>query len=229
MNIDLVTLFPAMAEGYLNESMMKRAVQLGAVRFSCVNPRDFTEDAHRTADDRPYGGGPGMVMLCDPLFKAVEHIRQPGSRVILATPQGQVFNQAAARRLASEEHLIFVAGHYEGVDERVREHLIDEEFSIGDYVLTNGALASMVMIDAIVRLQEGVLGGEGGAEDESFSQDLLEYPQYTRPSEYRGWSVPDILLSGNHGAIEKWRREQSVKRTQIRRPDLLEPSDRDMA
>jgi tRNA (guanine37-N1)-methyltransferase len=195
------------------------------VEFGAVNLRDFTHDSHRTTDDRPFGGGPGMVMKPEPIFEAVESVRSPGARVILTTPQGRKFDHACAKELAGAEHLIFVCGHYEGVDERVRTNLVTDEISIGDYVLTNGVVAAAVIIDAAVRLMPGVVGGEGAVEDDSFSNGLLEYPQYTRPAEYRGMGVPDILVSGNHGAIEKWRRAQSEERTRQKRPDLLDRSE----
>lgn len=219
--IDVVTLFPGMLQGYLGESMLRRAVEQGIFECRCVDPRDFTTDVHRTADDRPYGGGPGMVMKPEPLFAAVESVKKAHSRVILLSPQGCVYKQATARRLSRETHLIFVCGHYEGVDERVREALIDEELSIGDYILTNGALAAAVVIDSVVRLLDGVLGAEDGTEEESFSRDLLEYPQYTRPPEFRGMKVPEILSSGHHGQIRRWREKMALERTQERRPDLL--------
>lgn len=223
LKIDVVTLFPQMLDGFLGESMMKRAAEAGLVQFRTVNPRDFTTDKHNTTDDRPFGGGPGMVMKPEPLFAAIESIQTPESHVILLTPGGKTFQQADARRLADQHsHLIFVCGHYEGVDERVRKTLIDEEISIGDYVLTNGVLAASVVIDAVVRLRPGVLGGgEMATEDESFSSGLLEYPQYTRPPEFRGMKVPEILFSGNHAKIEEWRRRKSLERTAERRPDLL--------
>ena len=220
MQIDVITIFPAMLDGFLGASMMKRAAQLGAVQFRTINLRDFTSDRHHTTDDRPFGGGPGMVMKPEPLFQAVESVQTPASRVILMTPSGQPFRQARAEALAREQHLVFICGHYEGVDERVREGLVHEEISIGDYVLTNGVLPAAVVIDAVVRLIPGVLGGEGAAEQESFSQGLLEYPQYTRPAEFRGQAVPAILLSGDHAAIARWRLEQSRRRTAERRPDL---------
>ena len=200
---------------------MKRASKAGYVTFRGLNLRDFTDDKHRTTDDRPFGGGPGMVMKPEPVFRAVESVRSEKSRVILMCPQGKPFTQKRAQELSSEEHLIFVCGHYEGLDERIREALIDEEISIGDYVLTNGVLPAAVVIDAVVRLIPGVLGGEGATEQESFSESLLEYPQYTRPPEFRGMKVPEELLSGDHAAIAKWRRQQSEKRTAERRPDLL--------
>ncbi len=206
--------------------MMKRAASQGVVEFRVINPRDFTTDPHRTVDDRPYGGGPGMVMMCDPLFQAVESIRQENSKVILMTPQGCVHRQSLAQELVSEEHLIFICGHYEGIDERVIEMLVDVEISIGDYILTNGVLGAAVVIDSIVRLIPGVLGGGNEAtESESFSDGLLEFPQYTRPFEYRGMKVPEILCSGDHAKIAKWRLEQSLKRTQERRPDLLKTNE----
>ena len=200
---------------------MKRASKAGHVTFRGLNLRDFTDDKHRTTDDRPFGGGPGMVMKPEPVFRAVESVRSEKSRVILMCPQGKPFTQQRAQELSNEEHLIFVCGHYEGLDERIREALIDEEISIGDYVLTNGVLPAAVVIDAVVRLIPGVLGGEGATEQESFSESLLEYPQYTRPPEFRGMKVPEELLSGDHAAIAKWRRRQSEKRTAERRPDLL--------
>lgn len=223
LKIDVITIFPQMLNGFLQESMMKRASDAGLVEFNAINLRDFTTDKHNTTDDRPFGGGPGMVMKPEPMFAAVESVRTPASRVVLMTPQGQTFKQADALRLAEEcNHLIFICGHYEGVDERVREALVDEEISIGDYVLTNGVLSATVVIDAVARLRPGVLGGGAvAAEDESFSSGLLEYPQYTRPPEFRGMKVPEILFTGDHGKIADWRHEQAVKRTQERRSDLL--------
>lgn len=220
--IDVVTIFPQMLKGFLEESMLKRASNKGIVRFNLVDLRQFTTDVHRTTDDRPYGGGPGMVMKPEPIFEAVESVAGPKARVILMTPQGRRFDQAYARELAQEKHLVFVCGHYEGVDERVCEKLVTDEISIGDYVLTNGVVAAAVVIDSVVRLLPGALGAVDGAVDESFSEGLLEYPQYTRPPEYRGMKVPDILSSGNHPEIAKWRREQALDRTKKRRPDLIE-------
>jgi tRNA (guanine37-N1)-methyltransferase len=222
MRVDIITIFPGMLDGFLRESMLKRATKLGKVTFNTVNLRDFACDKHRTTDDRPYGGGPGMVMKPEPLFKAVESVKTDGCRVVLMTPQGTPFRQSVALELAEVEHLVFVCGHYEGVDERVRQELVTDEISIGDYILTNGVLSSAVVVDAVVRLIPGVLGGEGATEDETFSNGLLEYPQYTRPPLFRGMAVPEILLSGNHQAVEKWRHEQSEARTRQRRPDLLE-------
>lgn len=226
LKIDVLTIFPGMLEGFLGESMLKRAARSGAVEFRIVNLRDFTTDAHRTTDDRPYGGGPGMVMKPEPIFAAVESLQPGGARVILMTPQGRKFDQALARELAGGSHLIFICGHYEGVDERVRQALATDEISIGDYVLTNGAVAAAVVIDAVVRLRPGVLGGEGATEEESFSAGGLEYPQYTRPPEFRGLKVPEVLVSGDHGEIRRWRQEQSRQRTRERRPDLLRPDGR---
>ena len=202
--------------------MMKRASNKGIARFNMVDLRSCTDDVHRTTDDRPYGGGPGMVMKPEPIFKAVESVADDKARVILMTPQGRRFDQAYARELSQEKHLVFVCGHYEGVDERVCEKLVTDEISIGDYVLTNGVVAAAVVIDSVVRLLPGVLGAEDGAVEESFSEGLLEFPQYTRPSDFRGMRVPDILSSGNHAEIAKWRYDQALNRTRERRPDLME-------
>ncbi len=209
-----------MLDGFLKESMLKRASASGKVVFNTIDLRGFTTDVHHTTDDRPYGGGPGMVMKPEPIFAAVESVRTEGARVILMTPQGRVFRQCEAMALAQESHLIFVCGHYEGVDERVRQGLVTDELSIGDYVLTNGVLPAAVVADAVVRLLPGVLGGEGATEEESFANGLLEYPHYTRPPAFRGMTVPDVLLSGNHQAVAAWRAEQSRQRTRERRPDL---------
>lgn len=224
LKIDVITIFPQMLNGFLQESMMKRATAAGLVEFRAINLRNFTTDNHNTTDDRPFGGGPGMVMKPEPIFAAVESIRTPESRVILMTPQGKTFEQVDAQRLCHDHsHLVFICGHYEGVDERVRDALVDEEISIGDYVLTNGVLSATVVIDAVARLRPGVLGGgDEATEDESFSSGLLEYPQYTRPSEFRGMKVPEILFSGDHGKIAEWRQEQAIKRTMERRRDLLD-------
>jgi len=222
LQIDVITIFPGMLDGFLGESILKRAAEAGLVEARTINLRDFTEDPHRTTDDRPYGGGPGMVMKPEPIFKAVESVRRPDSRVILLCPQGRRFDQAAARRLTEVSHLIFLCGHYEGIDERVREALVDEEISIGDYVLTNGVLPAAVVIDTVVRLLPGALGGgEEATAEESFGLQGLEYPQYTRPAEFRGMPVPEILSSGDHGKIAQWRAEQARQRTSERRPDLL--------
>ena len=221
MRIDIITIFPQMLDGFLGESMMKRAVANKHVEFNRIDLRDFTTDRHRTTDDRPFGGGPGMIMKPEPLFKAIASCKTEQSRVILMSPQGRPFTQAIAQELTGHTHIILVCGHYEGVDERVREALVDEEISIGDYILTNGVLAAAVICDAVVRLIPGVLGGEGAAEQESFSTGLLEFPQYTRPADYQGLKVPDVLVSGNHEQIAAWRKDQSVARTKARRPDLL--------
>jgi tRNA (guanine37-N1)-methyltransferase len=221
LEIDVITIFPGMLKGFLEESMLGRAAASRLVAFRTIDLREFTEDVHRSTDDRPYGGGPGMVMKPEPLFKAVESVKRPESRVVLMTPQGVPFNQGRAEVLSGDRHLIFICGHYEGVDERVRECLVTDEISIGDYVLTNGALAAAVVIDAVVRLVPGVLGGEGATEEESFSRGLLEYPQYTRPAEFRGMRVPEVLTSGHHAEVARWRQEQAVHRTRLRRPDLI--------
>ncbi len=227
MRIDIITIFPAMFRGPLTESIIKRAQDRGQVEINLIDLRDFTTDKHRTVDDRPYGGGAGMVMKPEPLFQAVESCRRDDSKVILLCPQGDQFVQAKARTLATESHLIMVCGHYEGIDERVRLDLVDEEISIGDYVLTNGNLGAMVVTDAVVRLLPGVLGCEDSVVEESFSDGLLEYPQYTRPEVFRGRPVPDVLLSGNHQAIADWRRAQALERTRRRRPDLLENTEQE--
>lgn len=209
-----------MGEGLLGESMLRIAREKGAADIRLRNLRDWATGKHRVTDEPPYGGGAGMVLKVEPIALALEELRQPASRVILLAAQGRRFDQATARRLAGEKHLIMISGHYEGIDQRVAEHLVDEEISLGDYILTNGTLAALVVTDAVVRLLPGVLGDEQSAADESFSHGLLEYPHYTRPAEFRGWKVPDILLSGNHAAIEAWRREQARERTRERRPDL---------
>ena len=221
MKIDVLTLFPAMFAGPLDESIIKRARESGRLDLRLHNLRDYAHDRHRTVDDRPFGGGPGMLLKPEPIFEAVESLARENTRVILLSPSGRTFNQAIARELAGFEHLLFVSGHYEGFDERVREQLADDELSIGDYVLTNGALPVMVIVDAVTRLLPGVLGDDTSTHEESFNHGLLEYPQYTRPAEYRGMKVPEVLLSGNHAEIARWRAEQARLRTQERRPDLL--------
>ena len=223
MKIDVLTLFPAMFAGPLDESIIMRARKAGLLELQIHQLRDWTHDRHKTVDDRPFGGGPGMLLKPEPLFEAVESLKRPGTKVILLSPGGRKFDQGIARELAAETDLLLVTGHYEGFDERVRTLLADDELSIGDYVLTNGALPAMVVIDAVTRLLPGVLGDDASSSDESFSAGLLEYPQYTRPAEFRGAKVPEVLLSGNHAEIEKWRREQAKARTQARRPDLLKP------
>lgn len=223
MQIDIVTLFPALCKGVLSESVIGRAWKEGIVKINLVDLRDYTHDVRKTVDDKPYGGGAGMVLRPEPFFECLQDIRTPEAKIVLMCPQGTRFTQAIARRYASTvEHLILVCGHYEGVDERVRQCLMDEELSIGDYVLTNGAIAASVVTDAVVRLLPGALGNDESSADESFSNEpLLEYPQFTRPEDYKGMRVPEILLSGNHQEIDAWRLEQRVLRTVSRRPDLL--------
>ena len=233
MRIEIITLFPEICRAPLNESIMKRAQENGALDLQIHNLRDWTNDKHHVVDDAPFGGGQGMVMKAEPIFKAVEELKQktPNTeqkaipskkpKVILMSPAGRRLDQEMTRHLSAESHLIIVCGHYEGVDHRVVQHLIDEEISIGDYVLTNGAIAAVVLVDAIVRLIPGVLGDNQSAVDDSFREGLLEAPQYTRPAEFRGWKVPEVLLSGNHGEIAKWRNKQSQTRTRENRPDLL--------
>ena len=221
MKIDVLALFPAMFAGPLDESIVKRARQAGLLDLRIHNLREYAHDRHKTVDDRPFGGGPGMLLKPEPIFEAVESLAREQTRVILLSPAGRVFNQAIARELALIDELLLVSGHYEGFDERIREQLADDELSIGDFVLTNGALPAMVIIDAVTRLLPGALGDEESAHEESFSHGLLEYPQYTRPAEFRGMKVPEVLLSGHHAEIAKWRTEQSRRRTAERRPDLL--------
>lgn len=225
MRIDILTLFPGMFRGPFEESIIKRAVERGLLEIGIHNIRDFAPGRHRVADDYPYGGGAGMVMKPEPVFAAVEAVRRPDSRVILMTPQGRLFTQSIAQDLSRLDHLVLLCGHYEGVDERVRDHLVDDELSIGDYVLTGGELPAMVVVDAVARLVPGVLGAGESAVEESFAAGLLEYPHYTRPPDFRGWRVPQVLLSGNHARISRWRREQSLLRTLRRRPELLTPED----
>ena len=221
MKIDVLTLFPAMFAGPLDESIVKRAREAKLLDLQIHNLRDWTHDRHKTVDDRPFGGGPGMLLKVEPLFEAIESLQRETTKVILLSPGGRKFTQEIARELSQEKDLLLVCGSYEGFDERVREALADDELSIGDYVLTNGALPAMVVIDAVARLLPGVLGDDESSHDESFSHGLLEYPQYTRPAEFRGMKVPEVLLSGNHAGIEKWRREQAKLRTEKQRPDLL--------
>ena len=223
MRIDILTLFPEMFAPFLGTSIPKRAAEKGLVEYHLTNIRDFATDAHQSVDDKPFGGGPGMVMMCQTVYDAVEAAEKQDPRTatrILLTPQGKPFDQAQAEELATRQRLVLIAGRYEGFDQRIVEGLKPIELSIGDYVLSGGELAAMVVIDAVVRLLPGALGAEDGAADETFTDGLLEHPQYTRPREFRGMPVPDILLSGNHAAIAKWRLEQRKKRTQDRRPDL---------
>jgi tRNA (guanine37-N1)-methyltransferase len=221
VKIDILTLFPDICRAPLGESIMKRAQKNGIVDLRVHNLRDWTTDKHHVVDDAPFGGGQGMIMKPEPIFAAVEDLRNQASRVVLMSPAGDRFDQQMATQLSQEPHIIILCGHYEGVDHRVIEHLVDLEISIGDYVLTNGAIAAVVLVDAIVRLLPGALGHEQSAVDDSFNHGLLEAPQYTRPAEFRDWKVPDVLLSGNHAEIAKWRKEQAIKRTREKRPDLL--------
>lgn len=221
LKLDFITLFPEVFAPF-DYSIVRRAREKGLVEVNVVNLRDFTTDKHKTVDDRPYGGGPGMVMRPEPLFEAVESLRTPESKVVLMAPQGEVLKQKTACELKDESHLIFICGHYEGIDDRVRQALVDIEISIGDFVLSNGNLAAMIVADAVIRLLPGALGHEMSAETESFSDGLLEYPQYTRPEVFKGMEVPEVLLSGNHEKIEKWRKEKSLSLTRRKRPDLLE-------
>ncbi len=210
-----------MFAGPLDESIIKRARDAGLMDLQLHQLRDWTHDRHKTVDDRPFGGGPGMLLKPEPIFEAVESLARENTRVILLSPSGRKFDQSIARELARQDHLLFVTGHYEGFDERIREALADDELSVGDYVLTNGALPAMVVIDAVTRLLPGALGDDASSQDESFSHGLLEYPQYTRPAEFRGMKVPEMLLSGNHAEIAKWRAEQAWLRTKERRRDLM--------
>jgi tRNA (guanine37-N1)-methyltransferase len=225
IEIQILTPIPAIAEGVLRESILGRAHEAGLVRLEAVDLRRWTGDRHRTVDDAPYGGGPGMVMKCEPIALALAELRRPGTKVIFLTPQGRRLEQQMVREYATQEHLILLCGHYEGVDQRVADHLVDDEVSIGDYVLTNGVLGALVMTDAIVRLVPGALGHDQSAVEESFEQGLLDHPHYTRPEEFRGWRVPPVLLSGNHAAIAAWRREHAMEATKKRRPDLIEQAD----
>jgi tRNA (guanine37-N1)-methyltransferase len=229
VKIDLLTLFPEMVPGVIETSIIQRARESGLVEVQVCNVRDYAHDRHRTVDDRPFGGGPGMVMKCEPLVEAIEAMRGAGetpARVIYMSPEGRPFTQERAFELAQLPHLIFVSGHYEGIDERVREGWIDEEISVGDYVLTNGTLPALVVMDAVVRLIPGVLGNEESAREDSFTEGILEGPHYTRPEEFRGRKVPEVLLQGNHAKIEAWRKEQGRERTAERRPELLEMAER---
>ncbi|MEW6274092.1 MAG: tRNA (guanosine(37)-N1)-methyltransferase TrmD [Bacillota bacterium] len=224
MQIYILTLFPEMFAGPFDASIIKRAREKGLIKIDLVNIRDFSKNKHRTVDDAPFGGGPGMVMAAEPVFEAVDWLKRQNvktERIILLSPAGRPFNQALARELSREKTLILICGHYEGIDERVREHLVTEEISIGDYVLTGGELPAMVVVDAVARLLPGVLGRDASAAEESFSNSLLEYPHYTRPREYRGCPVPEVLLSGHHEQIRAWRRRQALLRTLENRPDLL--------
>ncbi|HWA28789.1 MAG TPA: tRNA (guanosine(37)-N1)-methyltransferase TrmD [Lacunisphaera sp.] len=221
MRIDVLTLFPAMLDGFLSESMLGRAREAKLLEIRVHNTRDWATDKHKTTDDRPFGGGAGMVMKCEPIFDAIEQLQTPGCRRIYLTPDGVPFTSAKAQELSQQQHLILVSGHYEGIDQRIRDSIIDEEISIGDYVLTNGTLAAAVVIDSLARFIPGVLGEEKSLTTESFTRNLLDFPNYTRPAVYRGQSVPEVLLQGNHGEIEKWRHAQQLAKTARIRPDLL--------
>ncbi|WP_018132875.1 tRNA (guanosine(37)-N1)-methyltransferase TrmD [Effusibacillus pohliae] len=228
MKIDIVTLFPEMFEGVLSASIIGRARTSGAVQIGVTDFRKFSTNKHQTVDDTPYGGGGGMVLKPEPIFAAVESLLEQSDtkpRIILTCPQGVPYTQERALELAREQHLILICGHYEGYDERIRQHLITDEISIGDYVLTGGEIPAMAIIDSVVRLLPGVLGNDASAELDSFRNGLLEHPHYTRPYEFRGWKVPDVLLSGHHEKIEQWRRRESLRRTYLRRPDLLERAE----
>lgn len=223
MKFDILTLFPSMFDGPFSESIIKRAVNKGLLEICLHNVRDYATDRHNTTDDYPYGGGAGMIMKVEPLTACIEAVQtgSPGAKVVLTTPQGRQFNQAMARDLSREKGLIIICGRYEGIDERVKELFVDYEISLGDFVLTGGELAAMVMVDAVSRYLPGVLGSDESVFCDSFSDGLLEYPQYTRPPEFRGLGVPGVLLSGNHGEISLWRRRQAIKRTFMSRPDLI--------
>ena len=230
--MDFLTLFPDMFPGVLGSSILKRAEEKEAVSFYVHNIRDFSKDKHKKVDDYPYGGGAGMVLTPQPVFDACEFVMQqtPASvspRISLLCPQGKPYKQRDAEMLSKEEHLIFICGHYEGYDERIREHLVTDEFSIGDYVLTGGELGALVIADSVTRLLPNVLGNESSHRHDSFSDGLLEYPQYTRPADFRGWKVPDVLLSGHHEKIAQWRKEQALLRTKKRRPDLLQKKEKE--
>jgi tRNA (guanine37-N1)-methyltransferase len=223
MRFDILTLFPNMFSSPLQESILGKAIERGLIQIQTVNIRDFALDKHKVVDDTPYGGGQGMVMKVEPIARAIESVKSqnPSARTIYLSPQGKPFDQDSARKLSSQPHLVLLCGRYEGVDERVKDLFIDEEISIGDYVLTGGELAAMILIDAVSRLIPGVLGSDRSAEEDSFFNSLLEYPQYTRPFNFRGSNIPEVLLSGNHSAISLWRRKEALRRTSSRRPDLL--------
>jgi tRNA (guanine37-N1)-methyltransferase len=220
LKIQILTIFPEICRGALDSSMLRRAGASGRAELCALDLREWATGRRRTTDDMPYGGGPGMVMKIEPIHRALAELRTPEAKVVLMSPQGRPFSQRIARDYAREDHIIVVCGHYEGVDQRVADHLVDDEISIGDYVLTNGALAALVFTDAVVRLIPGVLGDELSAAQDSFSESLLDHPHYTRPETFEGWSVPAVLLSGNHAAIAAWRREQALRLTRERRPDL---------
>ena len=227
MRIDVLTIFPKMFDSVLGESIIKRARGKGVVEINIIDLRLFSTDKHRKVDDKPFGGGPGMVMNAEPFFEAVNYIRKKTkdsrlkTRTILLSPKGRRFNHGLAKKLSKYEHMVLLCGHYEGIDERVTSHLADEELSIGDFVLTGGELPAMVIIDSVVRLLPGALGDDDSSKNESFSENLLEYPHYTRPADYKGMKVPDVLLSGDHEKIKEWRKKEAVKATKKKRPDLM--------
>jgi len=222
LRIDVLTLFPRMLDGFLAESILGKALDRGLLQVGVHDMRAWTTDKHRAADDRPFGGGAGMVMKPEPAFAAIEALQTPGCRRIYLTPDGTPFTSEMARGYARESHLIFLSGHYEGIDQRIRDSVIDQEVSVGDYVLTNGTVAAAVVIDALSRFIPGVLGEENSLTHESFTGSVLDFPQYTRPAEFRGMSVPEVLLSGNHAEIEKWRQARALEKTRSVRPDLLQ-------
>ena len=221
MKIDILTLFPKMFKGPFDESIIKRAQKKGLIEIQTHDLRKWTKDKRKTVDDRPFGGGVGMILMVEPIYKALRDLKNKNSKVILMDPRGRTFNQKIAGNLAKEKHLIFICGHYEGVDERVKKHLVDEEISIGDYVLTGGELPAMIIIDTLIRQIPGVLIKPEASSKESFSENLLEYPQYTRPANFKGWKIPEVLLSGNHRQIAEWRKKKALELTKKRRPDLL--------
>jgi len=220
MKIDILTLFPGMLQGPLSESMLKKAQEKGLLSLNLVDIRDFTTDKHKTADDTPYGGGPGMVMKAEPIFKAVTSNRKPVTRIILMCPTGKLLTQEIVKELAKEEHLIIICGHYEGVDERIRD-LVDQEISIGDFVLTGGELPAMVLVDAVARQIPGVVKEEESVKRDSFYKGLLDYPSYTKPEDFEGKKIPEALLSGHHAVIDRWRRKEAIRQTFFRRPEML--------
>jgi tRNA (guanine37-N1)-methyltransferase len=228
MRIDVLTIFPKMFDAVLGESIINRAKEKGVVEINVIDLRLFSKDKHRKVDDKPFGGGPGMVMNAEPFFEAINYIRKKTkdirlkTRIVLLGPKGRRFDQALAAKLSKYEHIVLLCGHYEGIDERVTGHLADDEISIGDFILTGGELPAMVIIDGVVRLLPGALGDEDSCKDESFTENLLEYPHYTRPADYNGMKVPDVLLSGDHEKIKEWRKKEAVKLTRKKRPDLLE-------
>jgi tRNA (guanine37-N1)-methyltransferase len=224
LKFNVLTLFPEMFNGFKEESIIKRAIEDKKIKIDITNLRDYSSLKHNQVDDTPYGGGSGMVLMCDPVFKAVDDLKKKNTKIIMMTPQGKTFNQAKAEELSKEKDILIICGHYEGFDERIRS-IVDEEISIGDYVLTGGELPSMVLMDSVSRLVDGVID-EGSRTNDSFSEDLLDYPTFTKPREYRGMKVPEVLLSGDHKKIDKWRKEEAIKKTREKRPDLIKPNFR---